>query len=316
MEDDHRDPVSVILPTLRWGTACDQLADQLKSQDELLVVCDTESDPIASHDSPKNVEILIAGEPEGCSAKANAIACGMGHAKHDRFIWSDDDYERGEDWIDRLVSYGEEYGPAAVQPIFPGGGWWRLVEPVGVLLLGLQHGLLWGDGSGGYPWGGGVTFTRNDLDIPVDQLVAELRQCISDDNVLHDHVGEAYMVQSMRATVRVDGDFQDTSRRLIRWMRADHVRDGLVVPFIASLAVVALAILFPLIVATVVTVAAGFSYAQIGYSRWTFLLAYPGLLTLPVVLASGIVIDEVMWGSRRYRINDVNDIEVVARETN
>ncbi|MFB6300222.1 MAG: glycosyltransferase [Halobacteriales archaeon] len=307
-----RYPVSVLLPTIRWNRACEQLAAQLHSEDELLVICDTEDDPVASYDPPENVEILVAGEPEGCAAKANAIAYGMERATHDRFIWSDDDYDRGDDWIDSLVAYGEKYGPAAVQPIFSGGGWWRLFEPVGLLLFGLQNGIFWGDGEGGYPWGGGVTFTRDDLDISVDQFVAELRQCISDDNVLHEHVGDAYMIQSMQVTVRVDGDFRDTSRRLIRWMRADHVRNGLVIQFVASLAIVGLALLFPLIVATIVTAAAGLAYARIGYVRWTFLLAYPGLILLPVVLGSGIFIKEVTWGSRRYRINDVNDIEVVS----
>ena len=38
----ERDPVSVLLPTMEWNTACEQLAAQLKPNDELLVVCDSE----------------------------------------------------------------------------------------------------------------------------------------------------------------------------------------------------------------------------------------------------------------------------------
>ena len=48
----ERDPVSVLLPTMEWNTACEQLAAQLKPNDELLVVCDSERDPVAGHDPP------------------------------------------------------------------------------------------------------------------------------------------------------------------------------------------------------------------------------------------------------------------------
>ena len=40
--------VSVLLPTVEWGPACEQVAAQLDSGDELLVVCDTDSDPVAA----------------------------------------------------------------------------------------------------------------------------------------------------------------------------------------------------------------------------------------------------------------------------
>ena len=150
---DVRDPVTVLLPTVRWTTACDQVAAQLRADDELFVICDREDDPVAGRDPPDGVEILVAGDPEGCTAKANALAYGMERATNDRFVWSDADYERGDDWLDCLVEAGEEHGTAAVLPMFPGGGWWRLVEPVVVLSLGLRAGLLRGDGVPSYPWG-------------------------------------------------------------------------------------------------------------------------------------------------------------------
>jgi hypothetical protein len=125
----------------------------LGPNDELLVLCDSDRDPVAGRKTPNGVAVCIAGEPEGCSGKANALAYGMERATNDRFVWSDADYERDDDWLDCLVEAGEEHGMAAVLPMFPGGGWWRLVEPVVVLSLGLQAGLLRGDGVPSYPWG-------------------------------------------------------------------------------------------------------------------------------------------------------------------
>jgi hypothetical protein len=278
----------------------------------MFVICDCKDDPAASHSPPDGVEILVAGEPEGCAAKANAIAYGMERATNDRFVWSDADYERDGEWLDRLVEAGEEHGPAAVRPMFSGDGWsWRLVEPVFVLILGLRAGFFWGDGDGGYPWGGGVTFTRRELDVPVGQFVTDLRQCLSDDNVLHEHVGGTYILRERPVIVHVDGDFEDTARRLTRWMRAEHVRHDVRGRFIGSLLLVALAALVPFLVAPLVTVAAGLVYRKFGYSRWTFLLAYQGLFVMPLVFGAGIFIDEVTWGSRRYRVNGLYDVEVL-----
>ena len=307
-----RDPVTVLLPTVRWTTACDQVAAQLRADDEMFVICDCKDDPVASHSPPDGVEILVAGEPEECAAKANAIAYGMERATNDRFVWSDADYERVGDWLNRLVEAGEKHGPASVLPMFPGDGWsWRLVEPVMILAFGLQAGLFWSDGNGGYPWGGGVTFSRKELDVSVREFATELRQCVSDDNVLHEHVGDAYMMRELPAMVHVDGDFKDTARRLIRWMRADHVRNDLRWNFVGSLLLVILAAVIPFLIAPLITIAAGLGYRKIGYSRWTFLLAYQGLFILPLVFGAGIFIDEFVWGSRRYRVNDLYDVEVL-----
>jgi hypothetical protein len=277
----------------------------------MFVICDSADDPVASHGLPDGVEIMVAGEPEECAAKANAIAYGMERATNDRFVWSDADYERDGDWLDRLVEAGEKHGPAAVLPMFSGDGWWRLFEPVFVLILALRTGFLWDDAYGGYPWGGGVTFARKELDVPVERFTTELRQCISDDNVLHEHVGDAYMVQEPPAIVHVDGDFKDTTRRLIRWMRADHVRHGVRWRLVGSLFLIAVAAAFPFLVAPLVTVVAGLGYRKLGYSRWTFLLAYHGLFAMPLVFGAGMLIDEVTWGGRRYRVNGLYDVEVL-----
>jgi hypothetical protein len=306
-----RDPVTILIPTVEWTTACEQVAGQLRPDDEMFVICDRESNPVANREPPDGVEILVAGEPDACAAKANAMAYGIERATNDRIVWSDADYEREGDWLDRLVEAGEIHGPAAVLPLFSGDGWsWRLVEPVMVLALGLQTGLFRSDGSSGYPWGGGVTFRCTELDIPVEQFATELRQCISDDNVLHEHVGDAYMLRELPAIVYVDGDFKDTARRLIRWMRADHVRHDLRGRFVGSLLLVALAAVLPFLVAPLITITAALGYRKLGYSRWTFLLAYHGLFVLPLVFGAGIFLEEFRWGDRRYRVNELYDVEV------
>lgn len=85
-------PTSVLLPTTRWTDAGDEVSAQLCDGDELLVI-DDDSDPVAGRtDAPAGVRLVAAGEPEGCSGKANAIAAGMETARHDRIVSTDDDF--------------------------------------------------------------------------------------------------------------------------------------------------------------------------------------------------------------------------------
>ena len=88
-----RPPVSVLLPTTRWTDACGELAAQLKDHDELLIIHDVEDDPVTDQQTtPEGVRLIAAGEPKHCSGKANAIAAGMEVARHDRLVWTDDDF--------------------------------------------------------------------------------------------------------------------------------------------------------------------------------------------------------------------------------
>jgi hypothetical protein len=235
----------------------------------------------------------------------------MEQATNDRFVWSDDDYERDADWLDRLVETGAVHGPAAFEPLIVSQGWcFRLLEPV--IGLGIALYDIYRDGGeGGYPWGGGVTFTRDEIDGSVEQLCGELRRSISDDNALQNYLEDTYAPREWRIRIPVEGDFEDTARRLTRWMRADHVRYDITHEFLISLLVTGLALLFPVVVAPLVTVAAGLGYKRLGYSRWTFLLGYPGVLVLPFVFGAGIFVDEFRWGSRRYRVDGLYDVEVL-----
>lgn len=306
----ERAPASVILPTLEWGTACEQLAAQLGPDDELLVICDSDSDPVAKHDAPNGVRILVAGEPDGCAAKANAIAHGMERATNNRVVWSDDDYERDSEWLDRLVRTGERHGPTALEPLIVSAGpYFKLLEPVGALLIALYDSYRDG-GQGGYPWGGGVTFTRNEIQGSMEQLCAELRQSISDDNALNNYLEDTYTPREWRLRIPVNGGFDDTISRLTRWMRADHVRYNLTPNFLIATFIAVLSLLFPTVVAPLSTAVAALSYRKLGYSRWTFILAYFGLLVLPVVFGLGLSLSEFRWGRRRYRLHGLYDIDV------
>lgn len=305
-----RDPVSVLLPTVEWNAACDQLAAQLGPDDELLVLCDTERDPVASREPPEGVEILIAGEPEGCSGKANALAHGMANARHDRFVWTDDDFERDADWLDRLVAAGERHGPATAVPFFTGSGWWRLFEPWYAALFTLVFYLQLG-GVADTAWGGGVVFTRSELTVSVSEFTAELRGVLSDDYLLTQRLPHVHAVRSMVTHVEVPGEFRRVRHRLIRFLRITGVNEGWLPGILVSSLLVVVGLAFPLGAAASVTIGFGVVYALLGLGRVNFLYAYPGLLVLPVVTTAAMVVDEFEWTGRRYRFPNSGEVEVL-----
>jgi len=307
----HREPVSVLLPTTAWNTACEQVAAQLAGDDELLVVCDSDDDPVAGHDPPTGVEILVAGEPEGCSGKANALAHGMAEARHDRFVWTDDDFERDEDWLDRLVAAGETHGPATAIPFFTGRGWWRLFEPWhGALFTFLFYHQV--GGVADTAWGGGVTFTRSELTVPVPTLIEELRGVMSDDYLLTERLEAVHAVQSMVTHVEVSGALQRVKHRLIRFGRIVGVNEGWLSGVAINALLLAAGLLFPLVTAPLLTVAFAAIYARLDLGRVNLLCAYPGLLALPVVTCAAMLVDEFEWGGRRYRFPDSGAVEVLS----
>lgn len=305
-----RDPVSVLLPTVEWTTACDQMAAQLARDDELLVICDTERDPVARHEAPEGVQILIAGEPDGCSGKANALAHGMTQARHDRFVWTDGDFERDVDWLDRLVAAGETHGPATAIPFFTGGGWWRLFEPWHGALFTLMFYLQLGEVAD-TAWGGGVVFTRSELTVPVSELVEELRDVLSDDYLLAQRLPQVYAVQSMVTHVEVPGGFRSVRHRLIRFVRIVGVNEGWVPGIVISSLLVVAGLSFPLAVAFSLTVGFAAVYAWLGLGRVNFLYAYPGVLVLPLVTLAAMLVDEFEWTGRRYRFPNSGEVEIL-----
>lgn len=306
----ERDPVSVLLPTTEWGTACDQLAADLDSGDELLVVCDSPADPVSGHDPPDGVEILVAGEPTGCSGKANALAHGMERATNDRLVWTDDDFERDPGWLDRLVAAGERHGPASAIPVFLGGGWWRLAEPWNGVAFGLSMYLGVG-GAGDTAWGGGVTFTRSELTVETETFVAELRRVLSDDALLTRRLSGVHPVRSMVTPVEVAGDLGSVVSRLVRFTRIVGVNEGWIRGVATSAVLLAVALIAPVLVAPLATALAMLGYSTLGLRRTSALLAYPGVFLLPLVVLAGRTVDTFEWGGRRYRYANSGEVTVL-----
>lgn len=306
----NREPVSILLPTTRWNTACDQLAAQLAPDDELLVICDTEQDPVARHDAPDGVRILVAGEPEDCSGKANALAHGMSQARHSRFVWTDDDFDRGPDWLDRLVVAGETHGPATAIPFFTGSGWWRLFEPwYGALFAFLLYHQF--RGVGDIAWGGGVTFTRSELIVPVPEFVDELRGVLSDDYLLTNRLPEVYPVRTMVMDVEVPGGIRAVYHRLVRFSRIVGVNSDWSPWLKLSAILVAGSILSPLGTILSLTIGFGVIYAWLDLEGMNFLLSCAGVLLLPAVTATAVVRDTFEWGGRWYRFSNSGEVEVI-----
>jgi hypothetical protein len=306
----NREPVSVLLPTLEWNTACDQLAAQLGSDDELLIICDTDNDPVAQHDPPRGVRILTAGEPEGCSGKANALACGMTQARHDRFVWTDDDFERSSDWLDRLVAAGETHGPASAIPFFTGRGLWRLFEPwygaLFTVLFYLQLG-----GVSDIAWGGGVTFTRSELTVSVPEFVTELRGVLSDDFLLTSRLPEVHAVQTMVMDVNIPGGRYAVYHRAIRFVRIVGVNASWSPWLKLSSILIVGGLLSPIGTSVVLTLGFAVMYLCLGLGRVNFLLSCAGILLLPLVTATGMVVETFDWAGRRYRFSDSGKVEIL-----
>ena len=307
---DDRDPVSVLLPTVEWNTACERLAAQLRPGDELLVLCDTTADLVADRDPSDGVEIHVAGELEGCSGKANALAAGMSEASNNRFVWTDDDFHHDDNWLDRLVAAGEEHGPASAVPFFTGTGWWRLFEPwhgaLFALLFYFQVGAV-----ADTAWGGGVTFTRSELTVSVPTLVEELRTVLSDDNLLTNRLPSVHAVQSMVTHVEVPGGADAVRHRLIRFGRIAGVNEGWAEGVVINAVLWTAGVAFPIVVAPLATVGFALLYVRLDLGTPNFAFAYPGLVVLPVVTAAAMSVTEFEWGGRRYQFPDSGVVTVL-----
>jgi hypothetical protein len=295
----------VLLPTVTWTDACSEVAAQLRSDDELLIVHDDETDPVASQEPQReNVRIVAAGDPVGCSGKANAIAAGMEAARHTRLIWTDDDFHHPPGWLARLNSDYETYGPTTELPEFVGQ------DPLAVLLepvyaLGGTLGTYLGD----HAWGGSVVFERTDLD--ESAFLADLRRTISDDGLLGEHT-DITAVKRTRE-VPIGGSIRQTLERHIRFNRIVATHDpraaklsgGLVLSTIVGCAAVPLLT----VVLTGLTIAL---CAAVGVRRKSLVLTVPALVAAVPLGAYAFIRDTFVWGGRRYRWHSKFDVEVIA----
>ena len=301
-------PTSVLLPTLRWTSALETVAAQLEPGDELLVICDTRDDPIADRADrlPDRTRLVVAGEPETCSGKANAIAAGMDAARHDRLVWTDDDFRRPSDWLARLHAAYEREGPVSEIPFFVGRDpLARLLEPMYALAGTL--GVYWTDNA----WGGAVLFERDDLEIDEARFVAKLRRTISDDGLLAEYLDVTALRQARR--VAVGGRVRETLERHVRFVRIVR-HHGSQAPVEMGLVTVLLmlgCVLFPIPALVLSTLLAGGTYAFFGVRRWTFLLAYPVLLVQTPLFAYVLTRRTFVWSGRRYRWRTKFDVDIV-----
>ena len=242
-----RPPTSVLLPTTRWTDACAELAAQLGDNDELLVIHDREDDPVTEwEDRLTGIRFVAAGEPEGCSGKANAIATGMEAARHDRLVWTDDDFHHPLDWLATLNADYENHGSVSEVPYFVGR------DPLLVLLepLYASAGSL-GLYLGNQIWGGAVMFDRGDIDEAT--FLDDLRRTVSDDGLLMEYL-EVTTVGRTRI-VPIGGTIREAVERPVRWTQILrwYFPGAIGGTWLVSLLVLAGAVLAPLYVATVLT---------------------------------------------------------------
>lgn len=298
-------PTSVLLPTTRWTDACGEIADQLRDGDELLVVHDDVTDPVADRpDLPAGVRLIAAGEPEGCSGKANAIVAGMEAARHDRLIWTDDDFHHPPDWLETLTAAYVRHGPVSEVPYFVGR------DPLAVLI----EPMLASSGSLGIYllnqiWGGAVIFERDDID--EHEFLDELRRTVSDDALLVEHLE----VTTVRRThlVPVGGTVRETVERIVRWTKIIWRHDPGAIAGVGLILLLALAaaVLFPVHAAVGLTVFHLAANEVLGVRRWTALLAYPAVFVFVPLIPYALARRTFTWGNRRYRWRSKFDVEVI-----
>ncbi|MDS0282630.1 glycosyltransferase [Haloarcula onubensis] len=298
-------PTSVLLPTVSPTAVVGELTEQLSPSDELLVVCDSETDAIADAvaDRPENVRLVVAGEPDGCSGKANAVAAGMEAASNDRLVWTDDDFHHPADWLDRLNGDYDRHGPTTELPFFVGR------DPLAVLLEPLYAvaGTV-GTYAGDIAWGGAVVFERDDLP-DWDAFLCDLGRTVSDDGLLTDRVDITPVWRTRR--VEMGGTIRESLERHVRFTKLGRHHDpagSTTNAVLGTLATIG-GLAFPLPVAAVLTLALACVYTAAGRRRWTFLLAYPAVMISMPLMLYGLARRTFVWGGRRYRWREPFDVE-------
>lgn len=300
-------PASVLLPTTAWTPAIDEVTEQLGPSDELLVICDSASDSVVEDVSEEAaaIRLVTAGEPEGCSGKANAIAAGMEAAKHDRIVWTDDDFHHPNDWLETLLSEYDRQGPTTEVPFFSGR------DPLSTLFepqyaLGGTAGIYFGDVA----WAGAVVFERGDLP-DREAFVRDLRTTVSDDGLLTDRL-DVTPVKRVRR-VEVGGTVRETLERHVRFVQIvrRHAPAGIAITGVVAAGATVAGVLFPLPTFVALTTLFAVLYAAFGIRRWTFLLAYPSVMVSVPFLAYALARRTFVWGGRRYRWRSLFDVEVV-----
>ncbi len=163
--------------------------------------------------------------------------------------------------------------------------------------------------GGGFAWGGGVIFERDDLDVAA--LTADLRRSMSDDATLAEHLDVTTLRRGR--VVPAGGSLRTTLERHVRFVQItrQHASGGFALGGALSLAVAALAVLFPVPSAVALTVLAGAVYWSLGVRRATVLLAFPSAVVQAPLLVYALARRTFVWGGRRYRWRGRHDVVVV-----
>lgn len=298
-------PTSVLLPTTRRSPVIEEITPQLASSDELLVICDDATDPVADHvDGFDDTRLVVAGEPAGCSGKANAIAAGMEAASNERIVWTDDDFHHPSEWLTELHEAYTRSGPVSELPFFVGmDGLSLLLEPI--YALGGTLGVYANDKA----WGGAVIFERGDLD--ENAFLADLRQTVSDDGLLSGYLDVTPLKRVRR--VEIGGTIRETLERHVRFTQIVRRHDplGTALTGLGTTVLALLCLLVPAYAASAVTVLVWGVYAFFGVRRWTVLFAYPAILLQVPLMAYALCRRTFVWGGRRYRWHSKFDVEIV-----
>ena len=291
----RRPTVSVILPTIDGVDACREVAALLGPDDELLVVCDTDDDPIAraEADLPAGARVVTAGPPEGCSGKANAVAAGIEAAEHDRLVMTDDDFSRPASWLEQLCADYERDGPSSELPLFVGSDpLSRLLEPL------YAHGTL-GIYRNDVPWGGALIFDRSDIDDA--QVRRELRRTVSDDGLLSEHL-EVTQHRRLRE-VEIGGSLRASLERHVRFMQIFRwfAPRGLALATGVLTLLTAVCLIVPVLGAALATLLTARVYAVLGTERRAVLWSPVALLLFVPLLVFALSRRTFVWSGRRYR---------------
>lgn len=297
---------SIILPTTEWTSACDDLLGQVKPEDEFIIVCDHETDPVVEKARDEDVRIEAAGEPEGCSGKANAVAAGLEASEDEIIICTDGDFDRDDDWRDQMVDNVEEHGAASTIPFFQIKSFVGNLLDAPVLLFGLSIFL-----TGTPIWGGALGFKRSDVDI--EAMNADLRQTVADDLLMGHYIDDVYFDTSLTTAVPVDGSADSYLNRGIRFMRGIWYYSpmDIIAVLVSNAIFVAITILNPIAAFIGTTAVSGLAYWYLGYRRWTFLLAFPGFFASILMTLYGLAHTTFTWHGRRYKWASKFDVEVL-----
>ena len=228
----------------------------------------------------------------------------MEAARHDRLVWTDDDFHHPPDWLATLSADYEKHGPVSEVPYFVGRDALSvLLEPLYASAGSLR---IYHDNR---IWGGAVIFERADIDEAA--FLDELRRTVSDDGLLMEYL-QVTTVGRTRI-VPIGGTIRETVERQVRWTQILrwHVPGAVAGTVLVLLFVLAGAIVAPFPAAMILTVWHLAVNEILGVRRWTAVLAYPAVFVFVPLIMYALARRTFVWGSRQYRWRGKFDVTVL-----